>query len=189
MINCNECNSESEIDESETEIEATVRFQYDVAKPMPVVDNNADVGAAPATAAHMPKAFDFGTTRFEPDAVQSAAAPHFLSAKPRCQQARNTSAIDKIQKSKAKEENATMPTGPCYVEALLVMCTTTLKETFNGKQFFDHFDATYEVKSSLGTVIKIKIPTTIAAALTNTCFSYQWLMAIQNELQQNFADG
>ena len=69
------------------------------------------------------------------------------------------------------------------------MCTTTLKETFNGKQFLDHFDATYGVKSSLGTVTEIKIPTSIAAALNDTSFSYQWLMAIQNELQQKFADG
>ena len=54
------------------------------------------------------------------------------------------------------------------------MRTTTLEEAFNGERFFDYAsEATYKVKA-LDTVIDIKIPTTIAAALNDKRFSYQW---------------
>jgi hypothetical protein len=138
-----------------------------------------------ATTAHVP------TAHFEPAAVQNAAAPHFPSAADRrCQQARNTLAADKIEKSKSKEAGTTTTVGPCWVEALLAMCATALKETFTDKHFFDYaFGATYKVKSTLGAVIEIKIPTTIAAALNDKRFAYQWRMAIQDELQYKFATG
>ena len=74
-------------------------------------------------------------------------------------------------------------------EALLIMCTTTLKDTFNMK-FLEFFDATYVMKISYycAPFLEITIPTTIASALTDE-FAYQWLMAIQNELQLKFING
>ena len=70
------------------------------------------------------------------------------------------------------------------------MCTTTLKDTFN-RRFLEFFDATYvmELKYYLTPIVEVTIPTTIASALTDELFAYQWLMAIQNELQMKFING
>ena len=76
------------------------------------------------------------------------------------------------------------------IEVLMLMYATTPKQTFTGKRFVDcALGTTNIVKSTHDTVIEIKIPTTVAAALNDKHFSYKWRMAIQSELQQKIENG
>ena len=80
--------------------------------------------------------------------------------------------------------NTTLDKHEAEIESLMLMYATTPKKTFITKRFVDcALGATYKVKSTLDAVIKIRNPTTIAAALSDEHYSYQWRMAIHNELQ------
>ena len=65
------------------------------------------------------------------------------------------------------------------------MYATTRKENCVSKRFVDCAPGvTYVVKSTLDAVTEIIIPTTIGAALNDKHFSYQWRLAIHNELKK-----
>ena len=87
------------------------------------------------TNAPKPKAFGFDTNmpEFEPVAAQNAVcrtSRPLLSAAAK-QHARQTRI--QLEKTKSKEAGTATTAGPCWIDALHVMCTATLKEAFTGE--------------------------------------------------------
>ena len=85
--------------------------------------------------------------------------------------------------------NTTPDKREAEIEALMLMYATSRKETRIKKRFVDcSLRATYKIKSTLAITIEVIIPTTIAAAINDKNFSFQWRMAIQNELQDKITN-
>jgi hypothetical protein len=70
------------------------------------------------------------------------------------------------------------------------MPSKVLAESFDCKRHFDYAaKATFKPSTRFDDVFEIVIPTTIQAALRDKDYSYQWQMAVQDDLQIKFEEG
>ena len=167
MVDYNNCESESELDEEES-IQAT-RSEHNVAEPAPVVVDRADANIGTATMDNNSGiersndgVFDdkkwLGTLsvrqattalEIEAAAIQNAAAPHFSSeptrrpapSYPSSANRRAQEARDTQAANKIEEEpdeaGKFEPTGEDWLQTLLRMPARALKEAFNGERNFN----------------------------------------------------